>query len=205
MHDRIAAALRRSRRYAGFFDWPDRAVKESAIVQRLSESLQAAGEPGFMSVEAWPRDPPDCVATTEAGDRIAVEVTELVDQRMARLGRRVLGRHHDWTPPEAISRLQTIISKKDLHGFGLREYARVLLVIHTDEMLLRSYAGDAIWEAVAAHTFRKPTNIDEVIVLVSYDPRVQTYPYTRLRLALGGGSKLELDDDTDTRDTTRPQ
>jgi hypothetical protein len=183
MHDRIADALRRSRRYAGFFDWPYRPVKESSIVQRLSEGLQAAGEPGFVGVEAqWPNDPPDCVAVTETGERVAVEVTELVDQRMAALGRRVLGLHYDWTPAKTILRLQTIVGKKDRHCFGLREYARVLLLVHTDEMLLRGYAGDAVWEAVAACTFRRPANIDEVIVLVSYDPRVGTYPFTRLKL-----------------------
>lgn len=180
--ERTLNAIRRRRKYAGFFDWPDRRVKESAIVQRLSEALQAAGEPGFIGVQAQESDPPDCVAVTECKERIAVEVTELVDEQMARVSQHRPGLHRDWTPPEVISRLQEIIEAKDVRCTGLGKYDRVLLLVHTDEVFLQGDAGDAVREAINGHTFRKPTYIDDVIFLVSYDPRLGTYPFSRLRL-----------------------
>jgi hypothetical protein len=179
---RISQAIRRRRKYAGFFDWPNRRVKESAIVQRLSEALEAAGEPCFVGVEPQESDPPDCVAIASDNRRIAVEVTELVDQKMAAEGQRRPGRHRDWSSADAISRLQEIIDTKNLKCTGLKAYARVLVLIHTDETFLQGYAGDEVLAGVREHVFRKPTNIDEAILLVSYDPRVGTYPYVRLTL-----------------------
>ena len=152
-------------------------------MQRLSEALQAAGEPGFVGVASEESDPPDSVAVTPEGERVAVEVTELVDQRMAAEGQRRPGRHRDWSPEDTISRIQEIIDSKDLKCTGLKMYSRVLLLIHTDEMSLQGYAGDEVLAKVRDHVFRTPKNIDEAILLVSYDPRVRTYPYVRLKTA----------------------
>lgn len=153
------------------------------MVQRYSEALQAAGELGFAGVQSQETDPPDCLAITNGGARVAVEVTELVDEDMVRTAQRLPGRFRDWAPRDVIAKLQQIIDNKDLKCGGLAHYDRVLLLVHTDEVFIHGYSGDAVRDAVGAHVFRAPRHIHEVVLLVSYDPRVQTYPFTRLQLA----------------------
>lgn len=164
------------RNYAAFFEWPDQANKERAIVRTLSGELSAAGQPAFNSVESVVADPPDCLATTEDGRRFAVEVTELVDEETVQRNQRTPHQVHQWEASDVIARIQAIIARKDGQCSGLRGYHYRLLVIHTDEPWLQTYSGDRIWSAIKAHTFAKPKNLDEVVVLVSYDARTRTYP-----------------------------
>ena len=179
----LLEAVRRKRKYAGFFDWPDKRIKESAIVRLLSEGMEAKGEPGFVEVIPNEVDPPDCVGVTANGQHVGIEVTEFVDQELAERGQRLIGQHRDWTIPDVIDRIQTIIDTKDLKCARPTIFPRLILLIHTDELFLRGSAGEPVLEALAVRIFHKPVHIDEVVFMVSYDPDLQTYPWVRLNLA----------------------
>jgi hypothetical protein len=78
-------AVDKQRGYADFFEYPDKDVKEEGIARDLCESLAAAGTPLARPADLVARgkgnDPPDCEARGIDGSRIAIEVTELVDQK----------------------------------------------------------------------------------------------------------------------------
>lgn len=78
----IRAAHAKARGYADFFGWAtDRDLEEWGVVSSLGESLQADNALFFSNLvrRGRPKDPPDCEARTESGERLAIEVTELVD------------------------------------------------------------------------------------------------------------------------------
>src|SRR5690349_15183171 len=80
----MRAARVQARGYADFFGWPQsRDVEEYGVVSALAESRQASGALFFTRLLARGRgnDPPDCEAEDEVGNRIAIEVTELVDAK----------------------------------------------------------------------------------------------------------------------------
>jgi hypothetical protein len=135
--------IRRKRRHAAFFHWPLRRDGERGIVQLLSETARVAGEPGLTEIESTTIDPPDCKALGPSGERVGIEVTELVDQSVA--GQRPMNtRPKFWEVPEVVTRISEIIRRKDLKWAHVNGFARLILLIHTDEMFLRGYAGDEI-------------------------------------------------------------
>ena len=181
-NSRLLESVRKKRRHAGFFSWPDRSVAERSVVQLFSEAAEAIGEAGLTDVSSVVADPPDCEARGSRGERIGIEVTELVDQRLA--GQRVLSTPPKfWEGEEVADRLGQIIEKKDRKCAQVRGFDRLMLLIHTDEVLLTGYAGDDVLEFVRQATFQCPRRFDEVVFMVSYDARLQTYPWVRLRFA----------------------
>jgi hypothetical protein len=179
---RVLELVRRKRRHAGFFHWPERREGERGIVRLFSEATRSAGEPGLTEIESTTIDPPDCVAIGSSRERVGIEVTELVDQRLA--GQRPMKtRPKFWEVPEVVALVSKIIRRKDLKCAQVTGFARLILLIHTDEMFLRGYAGDEIIEGLKAATFEAPSHFAEVVFMVSYDARVRTYPWVRLALS----------------------
>jgi hypothetical protein len=79
----VRKATERPRGHADHFQWPiDRLRAELGVVQDLSASLDAIGAAFFFDLKgrAQHDDPPDCEAVDKDGQRIAIEVTELVDE-----------------------------------------------------------------------------------------------------------------------------
>ena len=135
--EQVWDAIQKSKGYASFWDWPDRRTKECGIVCDLLEAIEnKTGPQEIRRVRANKPDPPDCIGTTASGERVAIEVTELVDQRTVELnqaGNRVL---KEWSPHELRTKLQEIITAKDSKRFHGGPYSKTVLVIHTDEPLL---------------------------------------------------------------------
>lgn len=182
MSSRLRELLKKKRRHAGFFHWPARPAAERNIVRCFSESAQAQGEPGLSNIDSVRPDPPDCEAIDSHGRRVGVEVTEFVDQALA--GQRpITTRPKIWESNEVVTRLAQIIEAKDRKCSDVAGFARLILLIHTDEMFLRGYAGGEILDAVRLAAFERPRHIDEVVFMVSYDARTQTYPFVRLQLS----------------------
>src|SRR5690349_21800948 len=77
----MRAARAKDRGYASFYGWStDRDLEEWGVTNTLSESLRHAGGSFFDDLKLRGRgnDPPDCEAVDTEGNRIAIEVTELV-------------------------------------------------------------------------------------------------------------------------------
>jgi hypothetical protein len=113
-------------------------LEEYGVVQSFHESLSAVGEAFFNSYESRGEgnDPPDCEAQSLSGQRIGIEVTELVDG--ASIGAAKVGHATGWGPPftesDILRELGERIARKDkptdVKGGPYDQY---LLVIYCDE------------------------------------------------------------------------
>ena len=177
----LREAIKRQRIHAPFFSWFDRspsgkAVAEKGIVESLLESMEATGRAEYFGPRATGRDWPDCEANKSAGKTVAFEVTELVDA--VALSHKTQPRQ--WSQDEIVTRLATILEKKDQRGFGAGNDEMVLL-IHTDEFYL-----DPIHIATHLSTHRFPLrhqNLTRAFLLFGYSPQLGHCPYIELQLA----------------------
>ena len=172
------------RSHAAYFAWlSDRIVEEISAVQSFHESLAHHGQSFFHSYRSrgHGNDPPDCEALSNAGDRIAIEVTELVDGDSITAAN--FGQSIQWEPytkRELCELLGNRIAKKDntpeVKGSPYHEY---VLLIYCDEPRVLDY--DLI-EHVCGHAFPATTLIDRAFLLFSYSPWEKCCPYIELQL-----------------------
>ena len=181
---KIRAARAKARGYADFFGWAtDRDLEEWGVVSSLGESLQADNALFFSNLKqrGRPNDPPDCEAQTDNGERIAIEVTELVDGQAIQAFKE--GRVYDWaewTKEKFHSVLTERMSKKNECFPKLKEPPYVggyIVVVHTDEPELSRTVVDAF---LAKLRLGKPKHIDRAFLVLSYDPAIGRCPYFEL-------------------------
>ncbi len=184
----IVALMRTSREkargYADYFGWAtDRDLEEVGVIRSLAESLDAGGQLFFTSILGRGRgsDPPDCEAQTSKGERIAFEVTELVDGQAIRAFKN--GRAYDWaeyTQESFTSGLEQLIFSKDSKFPKLKGSpypGGYIVVIHSDEPTLNR---DLVQEYLGKHEFRKPNYINRAFLILGYDPTTENCPYFEL-------------------------
>jgi len=179
----IETIRRNQRPYAGYFSWEtNRETQELGVVQAFAESLEHQGQTFFTEHKARGvgKDPPDCEATGVDGQRIGIEVTELVDGESIAAAR--CDEPTEWKPWETndlLEALQSRISEKDrpseLKGGPYDEY---VLVIYCDEPRVLNFS---LIEAIRAHTFEWTTLIDRAIFLMSYSPWDGCCPFIELK------------------------
>ena len=105
----MRAAQKKSRGYAGFFEWStDRDLEEQGVAGHLAAALEANGAPSFSEIAIRGRgnDPPDLEAIDVNGKRVAIEVTELVDGKSIQAFK--MGRHYDWAEWDQVKFLESI-------------------------------------------------------------------------------------------------
>ncbi len=192
------------RRCGNFFDWPDQNVEELSAVRTLFESWgYSATTP--ITLRSSEEDPPDVVATDEAGNQMAIEVTELVDEGAARRNAqideaevaagfeargigpdrarqlaKVQSYYREWKSDEVIGAIEKLLSRKDGKTWHGGPYTRTVLLVPTDESDIDPEEYVSIIEA---HEFPRPKIITEGYVLFSYDPRTGGCPVARLSFA----------------------
>lgn len=173
--------LQEQRKYASFFEWPDKQIKERGVVQSLLESLETNGLLPFTGLRPGPspNQAPDCIAEDKIGETVAIEVTEFVSSKAIKMNQRGKDVYRDWMPDEVIDEVQKIITKKDRVRYFGGPYAKIVLVIHTDEITLDHETYTSVLSK-AAFEARK---IEEVYFLFSYRPQVKAYPYVKLKVA----------------------
>ena len=174
------------RKYASFFENKDKQRKELGVVESLLEGMLANGENLYHDLQCSKKDPPDCIAYDNEGRLIGFEITEFVDQdaveenEVADKENSVCRR---WTQNDVIDKIEEIIKDKDFKLKNISKdndpYFRMILIIYADEPDL-SY--NDYCQILPSVLFSPPQNVDEVIFLVSYEPRIMTYPYFRLNI-----------------------
>jgi hypothetical protein len=186
---KIVAAMRaanaKSRGYADFFGWrTDRDLEELGVLQSLAESMEVDGLLFFSQLtgRGRPNDPPDCEAVNSNGQRIALEVTELVDEDAIRAFR--AGRPYDWAEwkgEDFRASLSRLIAAKDNKYPDLKDPpydGGYVLVIFTDEPMLPKARVEQL---LVGHCFETPKSIARTLLLLGYDPRFGRCPYFQLR------------------------
>ena len=171
--------IKRQRKHANFFEWPQKEVKELAIVKLLFESMQKKGLCIYNDPVSFKYDPPDCIAKDIDGNSIAIEVSELVDFKT------VCDAEHNketpkyWETNEIIEQIEHIASKKDKKTLNGGPYKQYVLLIFTAEPFIET--NDTI-NVLSKYEFKKQKNIDEIYMLFSYDPESKKYPYLKLNI-----------------------
>jgi hypothetical protein len=183
-------ALEHRREYADFFLWQtDRDLEEWGVVTSLGESLAADGQLFFSNLTSRgrPNDPPDCEALDPNSERLAIEVTELVDGeairqfKKAQIERQPFD-YAEWTKEKFLNLLQSRISGKDKRFPELKGAPYLggyIVVIHTDESELNR---ETVCRYLDGHRFSPANRITRTFLLLSYDPSVQRCPYFELQL-----------------------
>ncbi|KWA45805.1 hypothetical protein WL27_05345 [Burkholderia multivorans] len=179
-------AARAKARYADFFGWStDRDIEEWGVVTTLAESLAANGQLFFFDLARRGRDndPPDCEAVDANGRRVAIEVTELVDERAIQAYKRgAVYEWAEWTRDGFISSLAKRITEKGKrHAIlkGAPYDGGYVIVVFTDEPLLPI---ETVTTFLRDHAFARPAGMTRAFLLLSYDPRTESYPYVELDL-----------------------
>jgi hypothetical protein len=174
------------RGYASFFEWPlDRNLAELGVVNYLLASMAAEQQEQFNQVKSRGRgnDPPDCEARDGDGQRVAIEVTELVDAQG--IANYQAGRTDDWviwTREQFLAGIEERLAAKARRTTALKDgpypggYA---VVIFTDEPHLTQAAVGAY---LANHHFPPFTGLNMAFLLLGYDPAIQRCPWFRLEI-----------------------
>ncbi len=173
------------RPHAGHFSWEtDRSVAETGILKEFEEALALGGQKFFSQARhrGPGNDPPDCEADANAGGRIGIEITELVDPASAAAAR--AGQVYDWTDwrRDLIPTLDRILRRKDA-PVALKEppYSEYVLLVHTDEPWMEL---EGTRRSLADHVFPVTSLITRAYLLISYCPWEKRYPCIRLNIEL---------------------
>lgn len=133
----------------------------------------AAGQPGAPFREVRPRargdDPPDCEALDAEGRRIAIEVTELVDEGAVRRAAKALPTAPvQWDATKLQAALGRLLTKKDIRE-RLKDgpWDEYIVVIYTAESLLDESDARAL---LSAHRFTPPKSVDRAYLSLDYKP-----------------------------------
>ena len=187
--DELDAEIQNRRKYASFWECSDQKITEWDVVCELLRSMHANGDYRYKTaVESVDEDPPDCVIRDDAGIQVGVEVTEFVDQKVVKMNEKhkkdekAKNVYREWSDQAVCKKIAQILQSKDAKAQRWRGlYGKAILVIYTDETVLRSFE---LFPILDAH-FPGPKNIDEAYFICSYEPGLG-YPYRRLNLDAAG-------------------
>ncbi|GAA5133904.1 hypothetical protein [Thalassotalea piscium] len=178
-------ARENARGYADFFTWsPDRDQEELGVVRALAETLALSGEAYFDHIRIRGRgeDPPDCEAVNQLGQRVAIEVTELVDGEAIKAVKNSGNPYKwaDWSITKFEESVNHLIARKDSRFPYLKDgpyQGGYTVLLFTDEPMLSKKTVELY---LASIVIVEPKNIDKVFLLLSYDPTLKSYPYFTL-------------------------
>ena len=172
--------------YAPFFDWPDKNLKELQILKSFIESMERKEMSGWRNPHNSEEDPPDCLAEDEKGNLIAVEITELVDEKARLLNEGGKNRapkevYRLWETEGIVQKIKSILQNKDKKCVHIKKkmgnVKKVVLLIHTDEFELNKERLEMVLKGTVFNGLR---NIDEAFLILSYDPSIEYCPILQL-------------------------
>ena len=171
------------REYAPYFSLSaDKQDNEIGVVLELNRELSKQRNEPFRCVESrgLDRDPPDCEAEGKNGERVGIEVTELVDEssiRAARMG--ALFEPSACASSDVVEKISTIIRRKDQARIKGGSYDVYVLIIYCDDPYFLTYENI---EAIRRAQFARTNQIDRAYFLESYLPLEGRCPYIELCL-----------------------
>ena len=166
------------REHASFYNWHEKGVKESGIVNYFLDERNHKGIHDFVSFSVPKSDPPDAWIFEASGNKVALEITELVNRDA------ITAQIHDkpnyweecerWaSKPYFQDRLNERVQEKQEKCSNLfSSCVDVQLLMHTDEMWVESCYERHFEHGLklAAHSFSK------IWLMLSYSPRKQLCP-----------------------------
>jgi hypothetical protein len=169
--------------HSSFFTWEGgRSVEEEGVLIDFARALQEQNKIFFAkaSHRGKGNDPPDCEALGFAGERIGIELTELIDPSAAAAS------HSDepfspklWSEDDIAVGLENRILAKDRASPKGGPYHEYVLLIYTDEPGL---SVEAARRVIATKTFSATRLINTAYLLMTYDPLTKTHPCLKMQL-----------------------
>jgi hypothetical protein len=177
--DRLKEIAARTRKYASFFEWPEKDRKELGIVEELVSGLNALGL-GLRNLRVQRPDRPDCVCEDQNGNSVAIEVAEIVCDDAVRLNAQGHNVYRAWRPGDLGAAITARVGEKDTKTFHGGPFSTIAVCLFTDEPALTVDLTKRELESVGFGPYKQ---IGAAYLLFSYDPGSKSYPLLPLRLA----------------------
>jgi hypothetical protein len=161
------------KRYAAYFGDRDREQAELGVAEEVIRSLELGGLRQLTNLSSNRPDPPDCICVNEAGDRVAIEVSEVVCADAARLNAHGHDVYRDWQPGEFCDRISLQLATKDSKQFHGGPYAEIVACLFTDEPIMNS---DRVAKELENALFGPFRQLTSAYLVLSYDPATKGYP-----------------------------
>jgi len=174
----LAKNDKKPRSHANFFEFWKKSVKETGIFEEFIAKLE--GHLGI-PIKTWKladNDPPDVIAELENGQTIGVELTELVNKdaidAQIHKPETYTGIALSFGANEALVKINSIIdSKSNKLRKVVSIYDQLILLIHTDEIMLTSAT---FVNSMQSHKFHSSDVFNSVHLMFSYEPASKSYP-----------------------------
>lgn len=174
----LAKNDKKPRKHANFFEFWKKPVKETGIFEEFITKLE---EHLGVPIKSWKladNDPPDIVAELENGQTIGVELTELVNKdaidAQIHKPEAYSGIALNFGADEALIKINSIIdSKSDKLRNVVSMYDQLILLIHTDEIMLTSAT---FVKSMQNHKLHSSNVFNSVHLMFSYEPASKSYP-----------------------------
>jgi CRISPR/Cas system CMR subunit Cmr4 (Cas7 group RAMP superfamily) len=177
--------MKRKREYSSFFYWPKKEIAEWGAVETFLETINEKEHMMYVLKNLKPKnqlDPPDCIVKDNNGHLIAIEVTELVCRKTIEKTIKMGNNYYrEWSPEQVISAINNIIAEKDKKKLNGGPYDQYILLIHTDEPIICSTIYQTNRDLLENNIYHKPTKINQVYFLTSYDPAIKSYSYIKIK------------------------
>lgn len=176
-------ARAKSRSYATYWEWaPERSQAEVGVAQALADFLMHSDGRSWASVQPIADDPPDVLLLCTSGNRVGVEVTELVDEATVERHR-----YHkkvdtypphewaDWTVDSLASSIVQAIERKDRKlAARAGQYDELIVAVATDEPMISLALAEQALRMCSARVH----NLQRAFLLLSYQPEAdkRTFP-----------------------------
>lgn len=173
----IVDLLASRRKYASFFEWIDKEGKELGVAEELVAALNAGGSLQLSGLVLCNPDPPDLTCQNAQGERIAIEVSEIVCEEAVRLNQLGQDVYRVWQPGELRTGITERLARKDRISLRGGPYRSIYVCLFTDEMMLTQ---KSVNEELANTKFGPFNQITGAFLLFSYDPETKSYPVVEL-------------------------
>lgn len=177
----LSEAIAKRRGYADYFDWPEKGIKEWGVVQKFKEEFEKEHGSVIASEMQHPGGyehlAPDYQLNMTTGEIWGIEITELVNQQAIEKTKRGQNVFALWPDDELQLSFRKLVAGKDKpENVSGGPYSWYVLLVHVDECMLPADRLSAVLGMMIFDT----RLIDEIYVLVSYDPGTQRYPLLRI-------------------------
>jgi hypothetical protein len=178
----LARAVASQRGYADFFYWPEKRIMQLGVLESFVSSVASLGLPLTESRLVDPNaDPPDALAVLSGSHRVALELTEFVDQSLIERAKRTnQPQWRAWSQSEFARHLEVRVSRKDQ---PLRPHFSACeqswLVIYIDEP---SLTPSLLAQYLANGPPTPVRHLNRCFMLVSYDPASGACPVLEVPL-----------------------
>jgi len=169
--------IKKQRKYASHWECGDKLQKEKGVAKDWLDQSDT-----YHNLVCMPdrNCAPDFTIQDAKNNLIALEITELVDEKAVGENERDNRVYRDYVDKEEIEcKLSKILCKKDQKKYHNGPYKKIIILIHTDEPMIQyEYHNDVIKDM----NFTNFKQINEAFLLFSYHPKNQSYPCIKLNI-----------------------